>query len=93
MARIELVGSLGPEHSFRLDRRLDTLTERVRPHVTIDLRHVTDLHPSVVSVIIHHQRRAARLGGDVVVNAPDTGGARHVIDQIGLCRVTAPLAA
>ncbi len=93
MARIDLIGSLGPELSFRLDRQLDPLTERVRPHVTVDLRHVTDLHPSVVSVLIRHQRRAARLGGDVIVLAPGTGDARHVIDQIGLCRVTAGLAA
>lgn len=90
MATLTLQGAVGPDRSFCLDDRLAPLTMQVRPQVTVDLAGVTELHPAVVSVLIRHQQRAARLGGDLGVIAPADESARHTFDQIGLCRLRRP---
>lgn len=87
MATLMLQGAVGPDRSFSLDDRLAPLTTQIRPQVTVDLAKVTELHPAVVSVLIRHQQRAARLGGDLGVIPPSNESARHTIDQIGLCRL------
>lgn len=86
MSRVQLSGQVGPERSFWLDEWLTPVTEQVRPLATVDLRTVTDLHPSIISVLIRHQRRAERLGGRLTVIAPSDAMARRPLDHIGLCR-------
>jgi ABC-type transporter Mla MlaB component len=84
MDQITLSGRLGPASSFELDDQLGVLTSSLRPHVTVDLTDVDELHPSIVSVLIRHQRQARRQGGDVRVMAPVAPDALRTLDQIGL---------
>lgn len=84
MERIELDGDLGPLRSFDLDLALGPITSSVRPSVTVDLSAATDIHPSVASVLIRHQRQARRQSGDVLVIAPKRADARRTLDQVGI---------
>lgn len=84
MDQITLSGRLAPAGSFELDDQLGTLTRTLRPQVTVDLTDVDELHPSIVSVLVRHQRQARRQGGDVRVMAPVATDALRTLDQIGL---------
>lgn len=84
MDRIELPGELTAVDSFAISARLGQLTSMMRPAVTVDLSDTTEVHPSVVSILIRHRRQARRQGGDLRVIRPGAGEARHTIEQIGL---------
>ncbi len=84
MERITLTGSADPAMSFPLDAQLAPLTICLRPAVTVDLLDVDELHPSIVSVLIRHQRQARRLGGDVHVIAPQNVEAARTLSHVGL---------
>lgn len=84
MDRIVIAGAADPAGSFNLSTQLQTLTSELRPAVTVDLSSVTELHPSIVSVLIRHRRQARRLGGDVVVVRPTHGPACRTLDHVGL---------
>ncbi len=85
---IELSGPLGPETSFDLEARLTAATTPLRPAAVVDLRSADDIHPSVGSVLLRHQRQARRQGGDLRILGPVAAPARRTLDHIGLCDVT-----
>ncbi len=82
--RIMLTGKLDPAESFELRDTLEPLTSRLRPSVVVDLADVTDLHPSVVSVLVRHRRQANRQGGDLHLIRPVAAEACTTLDHIGL---------
>lgn len=86
MSTIELTGSLGPACSFRLDQELSWITSDLRPTTIVDLSAAGEIHPSVVSVLVRHQRQARRQGGELIVIEPIDPAGLHVFRQIGLCR-------
>ncbi len=92
MDRIGLSGAAGPTGSFELDGLLQPLTSKLRPAVTVDLSLVSELHPSVVSVIIRHQRQARRQGGDLVLVRPKDPEAARMLDHVGLVGAESPCA-
>lgn len=84
MATVIVAGNADPVTSFSLDADLRPLTNSIRSTVTVDLRAVESLHPSVVSVLIRHDRQARRLGGSVQILRPVDEHAARTLDHVGL---------
>lgn len=84
MATITLTGDADPVTSFSLDADLTPLTKSIRSSVIVDLRTVESLHPSVVSVLIRHDRQARRLAGTVQILRPLDERAARTLDHVGL---------
>lgn len=84
MTTITLTGDAGPVTSFSLDADLTPLTKAIRSSVTVDLRTIASLHPSVVSVLIRHDRQVRRLGGSVQILRPFDEHAARTLDHVGL---------
>ncbi|MFT6290000.1 MAG: ABC-type transporter Mla MlaB component [Ilumatobacter sp.] len=84
MDSVVLTGAADPAHSFTLNSTLQPLTSALRPAVEVDLSQVIELHPSIVSVLIRHQRQARRQGGDVTLIRPILRDAARTLDHVGL---------
>ena len=84
MNSVVLTGAANPAHSFELNATLQPLTSALRPAVEVDLSQVIELHPSIVSVLIRHQRQARRQGGDVTLIRPILSGVARTLDHVGL---------
>ena len=84
MDTITLSGAADPVTSFDLEAHLTPLTNAIRSTITVDLRGVDSLHPSVVSVLIRHRRQARRLAGELNVLWPSDPGAARTLEHVGL---------
>ena len=84
MDSVVLISAANPADSFELNATLQPLTSVLRPAVEVDLSQVVELHASIVSVLIRHQRQARRQGGDVTLIRPSRSDAARTLDHIGL---------